>query len=121
MRFFSIFILTTLFFSCSKNKIPDGILKPEKMQAVYWDILQADIFTDEYIVKDTSKNLKTENIALQARIFKKHGIDRQQFYRSYEYYLDHTDLMKDMIDTMMVRQKTNPVNIHKPAISGNQQ
>ena len=116
MRIFSIFIISAIFFSCSKNKMPDGILDPEKMQAVYWDILQADIFTNEFIIKDSSKNLKKENAKLQLAIFKKHNIDRQQYYKSYKYYLAHTNLMKDMIDTMMVRQKKNPVDIIRPGV-----
>ena len=108
MRIISVFILVVLIISCTKNKIPDGILKPEKMQAVYWDVLQADVFTKEFVAKDSSLDSKRENARLQLAIFKKHGTDREQFYRSYEYYLDHSNLMKDMVDTMLVRQKKKP-------------
>ena len=108
MRIFLI-ILTSIFFSCSHNKIPDGVLKPEKMQAVFWDILQADIFTNEFFNKDSARDLKKQNARLQLLIFKKHGIAQEQFYKSYKYYLDHANVMKDMIDTMMVRQKIKPV------------
>lgn len=83
-------------------------MKPEKMQAVYWDFLKADIFTKDFIIKDSSKNLKNENAQLQLKIFLHHGITREEFYNSYEYYLNHTSLMKEMIDTMLVRQKKIP-------------
>ena len=32
-------------------------------------------------------------------------ISREQFYKSYEYYLYHTDEMKIMLDTLQVRQQ----------------
>lgn len=103
-----IFIFTAFIFSCSKNKMPHGIIKPEKMQAVYWDFLKADIFTSDFASKDSSKNLKKENAVLQLNIFKNHGVSKEEFYKSYQYYLNHPGIMKDMIDTMLVRQRKNP-------------
>lgn len=107
MRVVTALMFAVIFFSCSKNKLPDGILEPEKMQAVYWDVLQADIFTKEFI-KDTSTNPSTANARLQLSIFQKHGTNREQFYQSYKYYLDHSKLMRDLVDTMLVRQKKMP-------------
>lgn len=94
-----------LIFSCSKSKIPEGILKPEKMQAVFWDYIRADVFTNEFIKKDSAKNIQIENARLQQQVFKLHNTTKETFYKSYEYYLQHQGLMKDMMDTMMVRQQ----------------
>lgn len=102
----AVFILVVALAACSgKSKVPENILEPEKMQAVYWDYIRADIFTNEYIRKDSAKNLALENAKLQQQVFQLHKISKEQFYKSYEYYLNHRELMKDMIDTMLVRQK----------------
>ena len=63
--------------SCSSKKaLPDGVLKPAKMQAVLWDIIRVDAFTTNFIKKDSSKNAVTENAKLQKRkdLFEKLGI-----------------------------------------------
>ena len=100
--------------ACSKSKLPKDVLEPEKMQAVYWDYLRADIFANEHVRLDSSKNLALENAKLQLQVFQLHKISKEQFYKSYEYYLNHRELMKDMLDTMLVRQKQK---IEKPADS----
>ncbi len=91
--------------ACSKSKMPKDVLPPEKMQAVYWDYIKADVFANEFVRRDTSKKLETESAKLQAQVFLLHKVSREQFYKSYDYYLDHSDLMKNMLDTMLVRQK----------------
>ena len=105
MRRLWLFILIAVYTGCSKPGIPEDILQPEKMQAVYWDYLRANIFANEYITRDSSLDDSLENARLQLQVFKLHNITKQDFYKSYEYYLNHRDLMKDMLDTMLVRQK----------------
>ena len=91
--------------ACSKSKIPKDVLPPEKMQAVYWDYIKADVFANEFVRRDTSKKLELESAKLQAQVFQLHKISKEQFYRSYNFYLDHSGMMKNMLDTMLVRQK----------------
>jgi hypothetical protein len=107
MRYFylTIFCCFSLLLSCSKSKLPSGVLEPEKMQDVYWDFLQADVFANEFVRKDSSKSAELENARLLKKIFKIHHVSRETFYKSYQYYLNHQVLMKNMIDTMLVRQK----------------
>ena len=51
-----ILLITVIFISCgNKNNLPPGILKPDKMQAVLWDVIRADAFTTDFIKKDSSK------------------------------------------------------------------
>jgi hypothetical protein len=101
-----------LLFSCSKSRLPAGILKPEKMQAVFWDFIRADVYANEYIRRDSSKNVDLENIKLQQQVFKLHKVTKEEFYRSYDYYLKHPALMGGMMDTMLVRrQKINEIKV----------
>jgi len=116
MRIF-ILLLCSLAAVCSscrdKNKIPEGILKPDKMQAVMWDVVRADIFTRDFIIKDTAKNATEENLKLQQEIFAIHHISKEDFYKSYNYYNLNTGLMKAVMDSMInkaekKKEKTKP-------------
>ncbi len=101
----TIFLLTVQLFSCSKSKLPEGVLDTEKMQAVYWDYVRADIYAHETIRGDTNRDAAKENIKLQNKIFFLHNVTKEEFYKSYDYYLNHPVRMQEMIDTMTVRQQ----------------
>ena len=105
MKLVLIIAMVSLFFSCSKSKLPNGILLPEKMQAVFWDYMRADVYVNEYIKKDSSRDLQKESAKLQQQVFQLHKISREEFYKSYEYYLSHQAEMKIMLDTLQVRQQ----------------
>ena len=96
--------IVVLMVSCSKRKIPKDILGTEKMQAVYWDYIRADVFANEYVRRDSSKKLLVESARLQDKVFKIHKVSRQAFYKSYEFYLKKPALLKEVLDTMLVRQ-----------------
>ncbi|MEO7768089.1 MAG: DUF4296 domain-containing protein [Ferruginibacter sp.] len=93
--------------SNSSGKIVDK----EKMGSVMWDIIGADVFTEQFVKKDTSKSASLENIKLQNKIFALHNISRADYYKSYEYYLSHTDLMKTILDTMIARGERDRTKI----------
>lgn len=93
-----------LFASCSPNR-PDDVLPPEKMQQVLWDYIRADVYTSDFISKDSSKNAVAENAKFQLAVFQKHKISKEQFYRSYEYYASHNKEMRTMLDTITARQQ----------------
>ena len=108
--------------SCrSKSKLPADVLKPDKMRAVLWDVIKADVFTAEFIKKDSSKNAASENLKLQQQIFAIHKISKADFYRSYDYYKAHTEIFKQVMDSMVVRaekdryQKTTAAPITQAA------
>ena len=101
-----IFLLSGLVLinSCSsKNKVPADVLNPDKMRAVLWDVIKADVFTAEFIKKDSSKNAGAENLKLQQQIFAIHKISKADFYRSYDYYKANTEIFKKIMDSMVVR------------------
>jgi hypothetical protein len=97
-----LFIGLALLSSCeNKDKLPAGVLKPEKMQAVLWDVIKADVFTTDFIKKDSSKNPAAENLKLQQQIFAIHKISKADFYTSYDYYKTNTVEFKKIIDSMV--------------------
>ena len=102
--FFGLFLLT----SCGNDeKIPAGILKPEKMQAVLWDVIKADAFTTGYIKNDSAKNAVEENLKLQQEIFTIHKVTKADFYNSYDYYKKNIGRFKIMLDSMIIQAERN--------------
>jgi hypothetical protein len=95
-------VLSVFLFSCgNKNEIPSGILKPAKMQLVLWDVLRADNFVFEFVTRDTSKKLQTELAKLQQQIFAVHKISKEEFYKSFDFYKSHPDIMQPVLDSII--------------------
>jgi hypothetical protein len=102
MQKYIVVLCTFFLFSCeNKNSIPSGILKPKKMEIVLWDILRADVFAFDFIKKDTIKNPELENVILQQKIFAVHKISKEEFYKSYEFYKTHPNIMQPMLDSLI--------------------
>jgi len=73
------------------------------MQAVLWDVIQADAFTTDFIKKDSFKNAAAENLKLQQQIFAIHKVTKADFYKSYDYYKTNTAEFRKIIDSMIVQ------------------
>jgi hypothetical protein len=96
-----ILLLSVFFISCkNKNSLPAGILDREKMQTVLWDVIRAQSFTENFIKKDSTKNLILENAKLQQEIFAINHVTKDEFYTSYDYYGKHTELMATLLDSL---------------------
>lgn len=89
--------------SCVEKTDSGTVLGKEKMQAVFWDVLQAEAFTQNFVKKDSTKDEKIENASLQRKIFELHKISREDFTASYEYYNARPELMKIMLDSMSAK------------------
>ena len=114
MRWLFTMIMALTALSCNEEKkLPEDILSPEDMQAVFWDFLRADIYADDFLRADSSLNVENESAALQKTVFQKHKVSRERFLKSYRYYSDHPEMMKDMLDSMLVRQQKMPTTIRK--------
>ena len=95
-------VCTIFLFSCgNKQAIPPGILKPAVMQKVMWDVLRADAFAFDFIKRDTAKKPEAENVQLQQQVFSVHKVSKEDFYKSYNYYKAHPDLMQPILDSMI--------------------
>ena len=96
------FACTVFLFSCgNKQAVPPGILKPAVMQKVMWDVLRADAFAFDFIKRDSAKKAEAEDVKLQQQIFAIHKVSKEDFYRSYNFYKAHPDLMQPILDSMI--------------------
>jgi len=70
------------------------------MEKVLWDVLKVDAYTKNYFLKDTTKNIVLENAKMQFQVFALHNITKDQFYKSYQYYLANSNLIKPLLDSI---------------------
>ena len=77
------------------------------MQAVLWDMIKAQAFTDQFVKKDTTKNANNENLKLQQEIFTIHHVSKETFYKSYDYYKSNSGLLNQMLDSIIVQDERN--------------
>ena len=96
--------LILVFFHSCKESIPSGIIEPEKMQAIIWDVLRADALSQQIINRDSSKVLAEENVKLTKKVFEIHAITEEQYQKSYSYYTQHPDKLKTILDSLNARQ-----------------
>ena len=101
MKVFLSFFLSFFLLCCKQNN--QSILSSDEMGKIVWELTQADVFTQDFIIKDSSINLEKENLKIQLKIFSKNNTDRKSFYKSYDYYLKHEELLKPLLDSIVVR------------------
>lgn len=102
-----IFFCYILFFlSCGNgNGSSKGLLSEEKMEAVLWDIMRADQFLNDYVLnKDTSIDKRMESIKLYRQVFALHKVSKEDFQKSFNYYLREPARFKTILDSVAVRR-----------------
>lgn len=117
---FFIFLLPLwLMISCTNSgEVPKGIIPVAKMTDLLEDMLLADAFANNYIIKDSTIDLKKANAKEYEKIFALHHVSKEEFSRSYEFYAANTDLSKTIFDSIYSRLSTkrfvSPLPVIKP-------
>ena len=101
MRTTTFFLMIFFFTGCSqKNKVPAGVLSPQKMRTVIWDLMRADEYINNYLVNKNTAELKTERTILYEQIFRLHAVDQKKFQKSLSFYQGRPDLLKVIADSL---------------------
>lgn len=97
----AVLVILGLITGCSDKKhIPSGVLPREKMEDVLWDMIQADQYSS-FLTKDSTRiDIKLERLRLYDQVFRLHGVSRDQFRKSYDYYMAHPDLTQALLDSL---------------------
>jgi hypothetical protein len=99
-------VICFLFFAAciSKNSPPRGIIQKDTMRNIMWDMIQADQYSKIFLTKDSCAiNVKDETIKLYQQVFQIHHTTKEEFDKSYQYYLAHQDLNKLIFDSLSVQ------------------
>ena len=104
MRILVILASLIFFFACSSGEnIPDSVLPPKKMEAIFWDMLRADELAGQYKLTDTSRTTLQIHSELYDKIFSLHKISRDEFNKSFKFYQTRPDLFKPMLESLSKR------------------
>lgn len=78
-----------------------------------WDMMRADQYVSDFLLKDSTKKKKTESLKLYAEIFHIHKITEDQFKKSLDYYRSRPDLFAPILDSIAQRKNfTTPYISH---------
>ena len=119
MRFFFFITLIILTFGCIQDKkIPKDVLPQNEMRKVMWDLMRADAYVSTFIMKDSTKNQKTESAILYEKIFDIHSTTQEAFKKSLAFYQDRPDLFKAISDSLRSdeRKALEPQELKKPEL-----
>ncbi|MBP7556392.1 MAG: DUF4296 domain-containing protein [Chitinophagaceae bacterium] len=96
--------------ACNRGpKVPKGVLQPDKMEDVLWDMIQTGEFLSGFVLyRDTNINAVLESQRWYEKVYSFHQISKEDFKRSYNWYRDHPDMMKRILDSLAVRKDPEP-------------
>jgi hypothetical protein len=114
--FRAILFLAILFFSCSRQEKRLHVLSENKMRAVMWDMIRADQYVSDFLLKDSARKKKDESIRLYEEIFHIHKITEEQFKKSLDYYSSRPDLFRPIIDSLAKSNSPFPSFYHPTAV-----
>jgi hypothetical protein len=111
-------IISFLFFltACTnRTNIPENIIPPDSMQMIMLDVIEANDYSNLYIIKDTLKKDKVlENQNLLEAIFKIHHTNRKDFQESLKFYESRPDLNKKIFDSLAAYANRHRPDLYKP-------
>lgn len=120
IRFFTkIFLLLVavccLFVAC--NKGPKDIIPKKEMSDLMAELAIAEEYARSKVNKDSSLNEKDETIKLYTQVLELHKTSRQEFLKSFDYYLSKPEIARAMFDSLSVQVRRMiiiPAAINKP-------
>lgn len=93
--------LMLILVSCSGEKIPSGIIAPVNMKKIMFDLMKADNYVNNYVLKDTTLTSKQQHFKYYQQVFTIHKTDKKTFYNSLTYYQQHPDINKALFDSIL--------------------
>lgn len=95
--------------ACSnKPEVPENILPPDKMEAVSWDLVRADGLLSNTVPADTLTPKLDKRTQLYREVLRMHGVTRESFKQSLQFYEGRPDLLKVVFSKMNERAQKMP-------------
>jgi hypothetical protein len=116
MRWITGWLIILILAGCVNNtKIPPGIIEKPRMEKILWDMVQADRFVANYIMtkEEDSATKKLEAAEMYEQVFRLNKISRDEFLKSYKFYLGRPDITKVMFDSISARADRQRSEIYK--------
>lgn len=109
------FLLVILFLaSCNNADIPEDVLPPEKMGAVWYDVILADELTEFASITDSAYRQFSKRTGLYDTVLQLHKISKEQYKRSERFYQSRPDLMREIFDDLKSKTDTTVKKTARP-------
>ena len=106
MKFFLFIILIISNFACIRdNKVPKDVIPQNQMRKIMWDLMRADAYVSDFVMKDSTRDKKTESAKLYEKIFNIHATSQEAFKKSLVFYQNRPDLFKVISDSLRADEK----------------
>jgi hypothetical protein len=109
--FFFIFL-----FSCTdKTSVPSNIIPREKMENVLWDMIVADRYAYQVLIRDSLKlDVKQKTQELYSQVLRVHSVKDDEFITSFKFYMSRPDLIRNIFDTLSAKANRMRAEVYKP-------
>ena len=77
-------------------------------------MIQADRYATIVLSRDSTKNLKEETFVLYEQVFSIHKINRQQFVKSFKFYMERPDISQVMLDSLATKANRRREEMYRP-------
>ena len=81
------------------------MLPQNEMRKIMWDLMRADAYVSDFIMKDSTRNQKEESVILYEKVFAMHSTTRETFKRSLTFYEGRPDMLKVITDSLKSDEK----------------
>lgn len=92
--------------SCSGDDVPKGILPPQKMEGILYDVIRADEWVDFAVLQDSTFRPFSKRGALYDSVFRIHSISKDDYRRSMAFYQSRPDLLKEILTSLRTKSDT---------------
>ena len=116
---FSVLLICFLSHGCSdKEKKDRFVLSEKQMTEVMWDLMRADEYIQDFVIKDSTKNKKEESSKLYEEIFRLHHTTADQFKKSQAWYESDPARFRPIIDSLVRKQNIVNPQMRPPTDTG---
>ncbi|MFT4153041.1 DUF4296 domain-containing protein [Parafilimonas sp.] len=94
------------------KKISDKIMPVDKMKVIVWELMQAGSYATIKKEKDTSSATQL-NTAYMAQVLQMHKINKDDFFKSFDYYQTHPALNKILFDSINAYSQRRRADLYR--------
>ena len=114
LKLFACFLMVILLMmSCSQvNKVPDNIIKQDKMGTILFEIAMSEGYLENYTFKDTTANRDSFLTNELDKVLAIHKVSQKEFLEAYTFYKSNPEIFKAITDTVYNRAQRSPEKMY---------
>ncbi len=114
MRIAVVGLICLLAACTNSNTEPAGIIPRAQMETILWQLMLSDEYINTQLAKDSLKKAPVEKMKIYQEVFDLNKTSLGMFKTSYQYYMAHPDVAKEMFDSISVRAARIRADRYKP-------